>query len=232
MLLQYSYLFRDDEYVFYFYECNHVYFLMRIISYMFTPRLVKNQIQENNYGKKLRHQSFFQEVIEGLQDGILIISETGQLIHANSNAHNICNHLILENENLEFQYLPSVIWRLCESLVESQNLFPLDSFVLSDEITINASTVIRIRVRWLNMEQVPYPCILVTMENRSESIKNAAIAEAKKYELTRREAEVWFLYRAKYSYKQISERLYITINTVKKHMKNIHAKRYPFIDVA
>jgi DNA-binding CsgD family transcriptional regulator len=197
---------------------------------MLNSRLIKNELTENNYVEKFPNKSFFQEVIEGLQDGILIISETGKVIHANSNAQRICNHLILDN--LESQDFPSIIWKLCESLIESQNLFPLDSFILSDEITINTANVIRIRVRWLNLEQVPYPCILVTMENRSESIKNTAIAEAKKYELTAREAEVWSLYRAKYSYKQISEQLYITINTVKKHMKNIHSKRYPFTDVA
>jgi DNA-binding CsgD family transcriptional regulator len=199
-------------------------------NYMLTSRLIKNELEESNSVKKIHNQSFFQEVIEGLQDGIMIISETGKVIHANSNAQRICNNLMLEN--LESQDLPSIIWKLCESLIESQNLFHLDSFILSDEITINTSNVIRIRVRWLNLEQVPSSCILVTMENRSESIKNTAIAEAKKYELTAREAEVWFLYRAKYSYKKISEQLYITINTVKKHMKNIHSKRYPFIDVA
>ncbi|AFZ04439.1 helix-turn-helix transcriptional regulator [Calothrix sp. PCC 6303] len=195
---------------------------------MLSPRLITTKIEDNSQEKQLRGQSFFQEVIEGLQDGIIIISETGKVIHANSNAKSICNNLSL----FDFQDLPSPIWRLCESLIESQNLFPLDSFILSDEITININTVIRIRVRWMNLEQIRYPCILVTMENRSESIKNAAIAEAKKYELTTREAEVWFLYRANYSYKQISDQLYITINTVKKHMKNIHAKRYPFTDVA
>jgi DNA-binding CsgD family transcriptional regulator len=198
--------------------------------YMFTPRLVKTEISQNKSTNSLRHQSFFQEVIEGLQDGILIISETGKVIHFNSNAQKICDHLNLDTEN--FQGLPFAIWRLCESLIESQSLFSLDSLILSDEITIDGCHLIRIRVRWLNLEQVPYPCMLVTMEDRAESIKNVAMAEAKKYELTTREAEVWSLYRANYSYKQISEQLYITINTVKKHMKNIHAKRYPFIDVA
>ncbi|MUG91303.1 winged helix-turn-helix transcriptional regulator [Scytonema sp. UIC 10036] len=45
------------------------------------------------------------------------------------------------------------------------------------------------------------------------------------YGLTPREAEIWFLYRSRCSYKEIAERLYISVNTVKKHMKNIHSKQ-------
>jgi DNA-binding CsgD family transcriptional regulator len=197
---------------------------------MFVPRLVKTEISQQNHINNSRHKSFFQEVVEGLQDGILILSEAGKVIHANSNAQKICSNLILDDD--QSQDLPSSIWRLCESLLESKDLFPSDNFIISDEITLNGCSKIRIRVRWLNLEKISYPCILVTMEDRTDYIRNIAITEAKKYELTAREAEVWFLYRANYSYKQISEQLYITINTVKKHMKNINTKRYPFLDVA
>jgi DNA-binding CsgD family transcriptional regulator len=51
------------------------------------------------------------------------------------------------------------------------------------------------------------------------------IAEVDKYGLTPREAEVWLLRRAKYALKEIATELSISLNTVKKHIKNIHAKR-------
>jgi DNA-binding CsgD family transcriptional regulator len=39
------------------------------------------------------------------------------------------------------------------------------------------------------------------------------------------EAEVWLLRRRHYTLKEIATELSISINTVKKHLKNIHAKR-------
>jgi DNA-binding CsgD family transcriptional regulator len=197
---------------------------------MFNPKLIKTQRASVDYLSNIHNQSFFQDIIESLQDGILILSLTGEVIHANSNAKRICGSFHFSEENV--LDLPCAIWKLCSSLIESHNLLLSHNCLLSDEVTIDGDNLIRIRVRWLNLQLVEHPCILVTIENRAESLKNAAIAEAKKYDLTTREAEVWFLYRANFSYKQISEQLYITINTVKKHMKNINAKRYPFIDAA
>jgi DNA-binding CsgD family transcriptional regulator len=49
--------------------------------------------------------------------------------------------------------------------------------------------------------------------------------EVDQYGLTPRQAEVWLLRRANYTYKEIAAELYISLNTVKKHMKDIQAKR-------
>lgn len=48
-------------------------------------------------------------------------------------------------------------------------------------------------------------------------MRNLAIAEAAQYHLTQRETDIWCLYRANYSYKEIADYLYISINTVKKY---------------
>ncbi|NEQ50076.1 MAG: LuxR family transcriptional regulator, partial [Leptolyngbya sp. SIO3F4] len=40
-----------------------------------------------------------------------------------------------------------------------------------------------------------------------------------------READVWILHRIGLSYQEIAARLYIALNTVKKHMKNVYAKQ-------
>ena len=63
------------------------------------------------------------------------------------------------------------------------------------------------------------------MEDVYQPIQNIAIAEAEKYRLTPREKDVWLLYRANYTYKQIAAELCITLNTVKKHMKSIYSKQ-------
>ena len=170
--------------------------------------------------------NFFQEVIEGLQDGILILTETGELVHANVSAYRIfCQ---LNQSRFSLNFVPSEIWHICESLIESRILFPDKMMILSNEIVLDKSSTFLIRVRWLDLQQFVQPCLLVTIENRYESLKNAVQVDVIKYELTPRESEIWVLYRAKCSYKEIGDRLYISLNTVKKHMKNIHAKRQAF----
>jgi DNA-binding CsgD family transcriptional regulator len=167
------------------------------------------------------HKGFWHHVLDGLQDSILIFTEFGELIHANSNAYNIYRQL--GQNHSSSKKLIDFIHGLCKSLVE-YSLYE-DKLVISDEIVLNSSEIFRVRVRWLDLDKYEFRYLLVTIENRYESIKNAAMAEAKKFDLTQRETEIWCLYRAHSTYKQISEQLYISLNTVKKHMKNIHAKR-------
>ncbi len=177
------------------------------------------------------HQIFFlQQVIESLQDGILILTKTGELVHANTRARNIFTELNQSSSNFNCSFVPSPIWHLCELLIESRSLFSNQSVILSDEVVLDSITTFRVRGRWLDLDRFDHPCLLVTIENQNESLKNTITAEAKKYDLTPREAEVWYLYRANYKYKEIADQLYITINTVKKHMKSIHAKRQTFGD--
>jgi DNA-binding CsgD family transcriptional regulator len=189
---------------------------------------VESQQEDDVDCDDLQQADFFQEVIEGLQDGILIITETGELIHGNASGYSFCYQI--NQHNSSGNVLPPAIWQLCESLIESRTLFPDKVIILCDEIVIDKLTIFRTRVRWLDLDLFEYPCLLVTIENRYESLKNLAIAEIKKYDLTPREAEIWLLYRSHYTYKEIATELYITVNTVKKHMKNIHAKRQMFIE--
>ncbi|MBD2727068.1 helix-turn-helix transcriptional regulator [Nostoc sp. FACHB-892] len=170
-----------------------------------------------------KRADFLQEVIEGLEDGILILNHTGEVVHANASARRLCCKFNQGNFNQNF--VPSAIWNLCESLFNNRDLFSDKLLILSDEIVLDKSNIFRIRVRLLDLDGFEVPCLLVTIENQYESVKNVALTEVKKFDLTPREAEIWFLYRSNYSYKEIATKLYITINTVKKHMKNIHTKR-------
>jgi DNA-binding CsgD family transcriptional regulator len=171
---------------------------------------------------------FFQAVIENLEDGILILNEAGELLHTNASAEKICSQL--NQENCSQKFVHPVIQQLCQSLIDSSSFTDNQQIILSDEIIFNPSTIFRIRIRWLNLNGLEMPYFLVTIENQYQSLKNIAIAEVKKYNLTPREAEIWSLYRGKYSYKDIAVQLYITVNTVKKHMKNIHSKRQAFLE--
>jgi DNA-binding CsgD family transcriptional regulator len=166
-----------------------------------------------------------QAVIEGFMDGILIVNPKGQILKANSRAHELCQHLSISGQ------MPSPIWQVCEALIESQRLFPGQRIVPEAEAVIG-DVNLRIRVRWLNQNledqenlSQEFSCLIVTLEDRQQTLHNLAIAATQKYDLTTREAEIWQMRLQGHSYQAIASELYITQNTVKKHVKNILAKR-------
>jgi DNA-binding CsgD family transcriptional regulator len=196
--------------------------LPKMIALKDAPVITANPIKQSqpNFFPDLEPHYLFQGILEGFIDGILIITEAGELLHANQSAKQICQQL--SNGKT---YLPEEIWQVCQSLIESKTLFPGEKIVLESEINPNNSGHFRLRVRWFKLEQIARDCLLVTIEDKHQSLREIVSRDIHQYDLTPREAEVWLLYRANYSYKEIAEKLYITINTVKKHMKNIHAKR-------
>jgi DNA-binding CsgD family transcriptional regulator len=169
------------------------------------------------------NNAFFQEVIESLLDGILILTEQGELVQANNLARQICEQITPTQSQLNS--VPKEILDVCQALIESRDLFPTQSMIIESEIVFNQVTILRIRVRWFKLNAFPHPCLLVMLEDRCQSIQKLANTEVNKYGLTPREAEVWLRRRANYTYKEIATELYISINTVKKHLKNIQLKR-------
>ncbi len=163
-----------------------------------------------------------QAVIESFVDGIFILTRQGELVHANDRARNICQQL---SEGINEDRVPKEIRRVCQSLIESRQLFPNQNISIESEIETYTKVTIRVRARWLQANESNDDYLLVTLEDRQQTNQIMAISEAKKYGLTERESEVWLLRRANYSYQEIAEELYITINTVKKHLKNIYAKQ-------
>lgn len=168
-----------------------------------------------------------QGVLEGLTDGILILSEEGEWIYHNYYAYCICQRL---NQGSGDKKVPEVIWRNCEALLESRTLFPDQPIVIESEVTLNPSDVYRIRVRWLTLEDSSRPYLAVLLEDRRQSMQSRAIAEAILYDLTPRQADVWLLRQAGFSYQQIAAELFITLNTVKRHLKDIRLKQKLAID--
>ncbi|HEY9727462.1 MAG TPA: LuxR C-terminal-related transcriptional regulator [Chroococcales cyanobacterium] len=164
-----------------------------------------------------------QRVIESFFDGILVLTEQGDWVQANPQARQICDRIIQTGQ--QPNAVPEQIWRACRMLIESSNL-PLErAGILETELASNRSTPLRIRVRSLKLSATARPYLLVILEDRYQSTRNLAIAEADKYGLTPREADVWLLRRTNHSLKEIAAELHISLNTVKKHMKNIQAKR-------
>jgi DNA-binding CsgD family transcriptional regulator len=173
-----------------------------------------------------------QAVIESFVDGILILTTQRELVHGNECARRICRQLlqgVASNSTV-----PKEIWLVCQSLMNSHKVFPRNKIFIESEVNIDKRVTLRIQARWLQLTggnvlpEATLPqqdFLLVTLEDRNQTSQGMILADAMKYGLTDREAEVWLLRRANLSYKEISARLYITINTVKKHIKNIYAKQ-------
>ncbi|NEO59749.1 MAG: helix-turn-helix transcriptional regulator [Moorea sp. SIO4G2] len=186
--------------------------------YTLTNTLEKSapQVQQLDNG-------LLQGVLEGFIDGVLILNTQGELVHTNETARVFCEQLTPNSKHLKV--VPQEIWRVCQALKDSDEFYPHQSVIIDSEITTSNSTTFRIRARWLNLRISEQPYILVTLEDQRQSIHSIALAEVHKYGLTAREAEVWLLRRVNYSYKEIATELFVTLNTVKKHMKNIRAKQ-------
>ncbi|AFZ16307.1 helix-turn-helix transcriptional regulator [Allocoleopsis franciscana] len=180
------------------------------------------------YSQKSKQPYWLQYIIEGLVDGVLVLTQQGEWVYANECGRQIC-HQLAPNQSQK-NFVPSAIWRVCELLLARLEPFADQEMVVNNEIKLANSFSFRIRVRWLVLEESACHYFLVTIEDQHQARKIQAIADAKKYGLTRREAEVWSLHQSKLSYTEIADKLYITLNTVKKHIKNIYAKQQGFIE--
>lgn len=182
-----------------------------------------NQLETKPFAQD---NTLLQGVLEGITDGILILSDRGEWIYHNYYAYCICQQLNQSHDRDQavVHTVPEAIWQTCKALIESRELYADQPVVMESEIASNRSTTYRIRVRWLTLDDPNHPYLAVLLEDRWQSSQNRAIAEAVLYDLSPRQTEVWLLRRAGFTYQQIAIELYITINTVKRHLKDIRAK--------
>jgi DNA-binding CsgD family transcriptional regulator len=175
-----------------------------------------------------------QIAIEELADGLMVITPQGEIVAANRCARQICYHLMssCEFSNVTSALrLPGSILQQCQQLLQQGELQPGQKTVPEFELTLNDSIHLRVRVRWLEAgyagldSESPSSFLLLTLEER-----NRSLSKIRQYNLSDREQEVWKLRLQGYSYHEIANKLYITINTVKKHTKNIRAKQRLFED--
>ena len=122
------------------------------------------------------------------------------------------------------------IIHICQVLKQCREHFPDQNWAIEFDIVTRNASVLHIRSRWLKLEGFDKPCILLIVEDRQQLIQDMVRDEAEDWGLTAREQEVWLLHQDGYTYRQIAEKLYITINTVKKHMRSVHGKRKSQLD--
>jgi DNA-binding CsgD family transcriptional regulator len=118
---------------------------------------------------------------------------------------------------------------MCESLMTNQHVYPEKIMVMESEVE-HEEKRLRIRVQSLLLDGVDRPCLIVRLQDQQQVVQTMAVAEAQKWQLTERESQVWLLRRAGLRRKQIAAELYISEDTVKKHLGNINAKRQSYLD--
>ncbi len=166
--------------------------------------------------------SILRAALEGLQDGFIIASQSGEIEKINAPAQRICNLLSVQ-EGTEKPVLPIEIWRICQAALQNQDVLLFQKSGLDAEIILPELGAVRIRVKNIQLAKTPY--LMIVLEDRQQTIRNKALSDAALFGLTERETEVWQLRLRGADYGEISTTLWISANTVKKHVKNILAKQ-------
>ncbi len=170
-----------------------------------------------------------QEIVERFVDGLLIITDKQELVYLNERARRIFRKLNPNRHHVN--EIPSEIWHLSQFILESYRRFPHQNWMMESQVFTQNSVAIRVRVQYIQRELCASSYLIVTVEDLYKPVEKIALAEAEKYGLTPREKEVWMLQKENYTYKQIASELYITPNTVKKHMKSIYCKRKAYLGI-
>nr|WP_275334222.1 sigma factor-like helix-turn-helix DNA-binding protein [Nodosilinea sp. TSF1-S3]MDF0367586.1 LuxR C-terminal-related transcriptional regulator [Nodosilinea sp. TSF1-S3] len=180
-----------------------------------NSRFTAPQFMEN------ANQALLSAVLEGFVDGILVLTEDGTCVHSNQKGRALCRDLSPSDRD----DLPSGLKAMGKHLLESREFYPDTLLVLTQEFTSRSGQQIRARIQWLDLPTAAHAYLLVSLENKTRSAHTSAMLEAVQYNLTPRERAVWVLRRANRTYDEIAQELYITVNTVKRHLKSIYAKR-------
>jgi DNA-binding CsgD family transcriptional regulator len=152
------------------------------------------------------------DCMEGLVDGLMFLDFQGEILYMNETADRIC-----ETFQTLGSYLPEMVWQRSAALMEVH-----EAGAINSELNVESY---RVRIQRLELKRLAQPCLMVRIEDKARSLYQLIQGEVARYGLTQREAEVWELKRADLSRQEIAQRLFISVDTVKKHLGNIQLKR-------
>ena len=167
--------------------------------------------------------SMLRAILGNLQDGFIITNLAGSIQHINLPAERICNLLNADNDQL-----PVEIWQICRTALSRKEALSFNKIGLASAIILPEFGTVRIRVNNICIADEPH--LLIVLEDRQQTIRNKALSDATLYGLTDRETEIWQMRLRGNAYKEISTTLWISVDTVKKHVKNILAKQRAHLD--
>ncbi|HIK18074.1 MAG TPA: helix-turn-helix transcriptional regulator [Leptolyngbyaceae cyanobacterium M33_DOE_097] len=175
------------------------------------------------------HQHELQSILmaeEGIL-GMVVLTETREVVDIDLGAQRIFNQI--KTVSAQSERIPEEVWCVAQALIESRAIFPEHNWQIEFKFAASTALALRVQARWL-VAPGDHPYVVLLFLEVKQSLRERALCEARKCNLTARELEVWLLFQANHTYRQIADKLYITLNTVKKHMKNIHAKRRSVLD--
>ena len=188
---------------------------MRTARSQATLSIVSSTTEETHNSHPV---SILRAVLGNLQDGFIIADHTGAIEQINLPGERICDLL-----NAKESQLPAEIWQICRPAIQNKDVLSFEKVGIDADIILPNIGTVRIRVQNINISQQPF--LLIVLEDRQQTIRNKAISDAALYGLTEREREIWQMRLRGDAYKEIATTLWISVDTVKKHVKNVLAKQ-------
>ena len=191
------------------------------------------QNQENNWSAPINSKDqtpysnnlLLTAVTSSWIDGVLLLTVSGEVVYSNRAGRDILARLYPQETTAFKGHLPKEIWQALQILKQNHNGNSDQPILFESDIKTDDQHIYRIRIRWFEFDESSQPHVLIILEDQYQAKYNLASIEVDKYQLSPREAEVWMLHRMGYRSKQIATELFISIHTVKKHLRNIRWKR-------
>ncbi|PSN16369.1 hypothetical protein C7293_02880 [filamentous cyanobacterium CCT1] len=161
-----------------------------------------------------------------LVDSFLLLNADGGIILSNAKGEELLQKMQTSRDKSSRQpqvTLPEAVLKACDLLLE--NCAILSDQSLPTQVALTVYPNIQLRISLIETEDEWNPLFLVVMEDKQQSSLTQATVDQWLFGLTNREKEVWTLRLQDYAYQEIAETLYLSVNTVKRHMKAILAKQ-------
>ncbi|PSB04719.1 helix-turn-helix transcriptional regulator [Merismopedia glauca] len=189
---------------------------------------MKKQIKHKPLDSVNHYDILPNNLIGIVQEGVMVVSRNLQPIYLNLKAREICRQIWHGNHNINS--LPPIISDIHQSLLSNYNY---DDRVFVIDYPVTEKHIIRIRVSYLTVETEDEinsiagdrPWLLILLADKTAILGEELQMERNKYNLTHREAEISRLLSQSYTYQDIAEKMQVSLNTVKFHVKNIYAKK-------
>lgn len=190
----------------------------------FRMPLMNSSLSSQPFEQESVVSSLLKTALDNLVDGLLIVAASGRVLQANATAERVCGSLTVSDVSLPgISQMPAVLWRLCSPIFK--NIAGGAHLGGEFDITNVDHQPIRVRIQPLDLKVQEEDCLMLILEDRHQAYRRRAVADGQRYGLTPREVDVWERRLQEQSYDAIAKALFITENTVKKHVKNILAKR-------
>jgi DNA-binding NarL/FixJ family response regulator len=161
-----------------------------------------------------------------IMDGYLLLNADGDIVLSNSTANQLLQKMsaiTTNSHDTDTTHLPPLVWQACQSLLKNGEY--LADHAIRPQATFTVAPDIEVRISLLPAQSAQPCSFLIALADKSQTSIAQATVDQWLYGLTNREKEVWALRLRDYSYQAIADELYLSVNTVKKHMKIILAKQ-------